>query len=164
MQGKNSPPIRSQWVKCFSIQAVKRKLESWILMGLWSITPVVEIASCNDDVFRHFLLALYFSLPTYHFRGRNNEYSAQRGWRPLANRYHSRNHSMYREKSKTRNKAPYAEVWVGKLRQNATRHTALWGVNIFTFDEKFSYGASYRVKTHKFLCTLLIHTDVPPWE
>jgi len=32
------------------------------------------------------LLDLYPFLPTFHFRGRKNEYSAQRGWRPLANR------------------------------------------------------------------------------
>ena len=57
-----------------------------------------------------FLLVLYLSLPTFHFRGRKNEYSAQRGCRPLANRYHSRNHKIYREKSKSRNEAPDVEV------------------------------------------------------
>jgi len=31
----------------------------------------------------------------------------------------------YKEKSKTRNEAPYAEVRIGKLRQNTTCHTAL---------------------------------------
>ena len=68
-----------------------------------------------------FLLFLYLSLPTFHFKGRKNEFSAQRGWRPLANRYHSRNHKIYREKSKSRNEAPDVEVWIRKLRQNTSR-------------------------------------------
>ena len=91
---------------------------------------VFKLAFCwrRAQEFRAFLLVLYLSLPTFHFRGKNNEYSAQRGWRPLANMYHSRNHRIYREKSKARNEAPYAEVWIGKLRQNATRRTALRGV------------------------------------
>jgi len=37
-------------------------------------------------------------LLTSAMRGRKNEYSAQRVWRPLANRYHSRNHRIYRKK------------------------------------------------------------------
>ena len=56
---------------------------------------------------------LYLSLPTFHFRGRKNEYSAQRLCRPLlATRYHIRNQGSrkYREKSKSRNDAPDAEV------------------------------------------------------
>jgi len=69
-----------------------------------------------------------------------------------------------REKSSTRNEAPYAEVGIGKLRQNRgqnTRHrTALRGVNILTYREKYSYGASYRVRTHEFLFTLMRNTDV----
>jgi len=36
----------------------------------------------------------------------------------------------------------------------------LWGVKILTYKEKYSYGASYRVKTDKFHCTLMRDTDV----
>jgi len=49
-----------------------------------------------------FLLVLFLTLPAFHFRGRKNEYSAQRGWRPLAYRYHSPNHRIYRKESKTK--------------------------------------------------------------
>ena len=108
-----------------------------------------------------FLLVLYLSLPTFYFRGRKNEYSAQRGWRPLANMYYSRNQRIHREKSKARNEAPYAEVWIGKLRQNATRRTALRSVNILTYEEKYSYGASCRAWTDKVLSMLMRDTDVP---
>jgi len=34
------------------------------------------------------------------------------------------------------------------------------GLNILTYKERYSYGASYRVKTDKFLCTLMRDTDV----
>jgi len=44
----------------------------------------------------------------------------------VANRYHSRNQRIYKEKFKTRNEVPYAEVWIGKLRQNTTRRKAPW--------------------------------------
>jgi len=74
-----------------------------------------------------FLLVIYLPIPTSHLRGRKNEYSAQRGWRPLANMYHSQNQRIYKEKSKTRNEAPYAEVWIGKLLQNRTCLTAFMG-------------------------------------
>ena len=50
---------------------------------------------CN--IFLCFLLVLYLSLPTFHFRSRKNEYSAQRGRRPLVNRYHCRNQRIYRK-------------------------------------------------------------------
>jgi len=73
-----------------------------------------------------FLLVNHLSLPTFH-RGRKNEFNAQRGWRPIANMYHSRNQRIYKEKSTTRNEALYAEVWMGKLRQNTPRRTALMG-------------------------------------
>jgi len=59
-----------------------------------------------------FLLALYLSIPTSHFRSGKNEYGAQRGWRPLANMYDSQNQKIYKEMSTTRNEAPYAEVWI----------------------------------------------------
>jgi len=36
----------------------------------------------------------------------------------------------------------------------------LWGVNILTYKEKCSYGASYRVTTDKVVCTLMRDTDV----
>jgi len=77
--------------------------------------------------------------------------------------YHSQNQRIHKEKTKTRNEAPYAELWIGKLRQNTKRRRLqhLWGVNILTYEQKGSYGASYRVKTHKFLCTLVRDTDVP---
>jgi len=74
-----------------------------------------------------FLLVLYLSLPTFQFRGRKNVCGAKSGWRLVANRYHSQNHRIYREKSKTRNGARYAEVWIGKLRLNTTRRAALIG-------------------------------------
>jgi len=57
-----------------------------------------------------------------------------------------------------RNEAPYAEVWIGKLRQNTT---AFRGVNILTHEEKYSYGASYRASTEKVLFMLMRDTDVP---
>ena len=37
----------------------------------------------------------------------------------------------------------------------------LRGVNTLTYEEEYSYGASYRVRTDKFLCTLMRDTDVP---
>jgi len=98
-----------------------------------------------------FLLVLYLSLPTFHFRGRKNEYSARRGWRPLANRYHSRNHKIYRENSKSRNEAPDVEVWIRKLRQNTTSRTVLRDVNTSTYEEKNSYKASCRIRTDNVL-------------
>jgi len=49
-----------------------------------------------------FLLVLYLSRPTSPFKSRKNGNSAQRGWRQLANRYHSRNHKTYKEKSETK--------------------------------------------------------------
>ena len=48
---------------------------------------------------------------------------------------------VYKEKSQIRNEAPYAQVWMGKLRQNTTRRTVLRGVNILAYEEKYSYGA-----------------------
>jgi len=64
------------------------------------------------------------SLPLPTYLPRKNGCSSQRGWRPLANRYHSWNYRIYKEESKTRNEAPYAEVSIGKIRQNTTRCTA----------------------------------------
>jgi len=106
------------------------------------------------------LLVLHLSLPAFHFKGKKNEYTPQRGWRPLANRYRSRSHRIYMEKSKARNGAPYAEVWMGKSRQNIIRRYNTYGVvNILTFKEKYPYGASYGVRTYKFLCMLMRDTD-----
>jgi len=74
-----------------------------------------------------YLLVLYLSLPTFHFRGRKKENNAQRGWRQLANKYQSRNHKIYRKKFKSRNEAPDVEVWIGKLRRNTASRAALIG-------------------------------------
>ena len=91
----------------------------------------------------YLLLDLYLSLLTSPFRGRNNEYSAQRGCRPLANRYHSQNHRIYKKTSETKSEAPYAEVWIGKLHQSIQHAVQLLGgVNILTNEEQYSYGAS----------------------
>jgi len=40
-----------------------------------------------------------------------------------------------------------------------TPYSTYGGVNILTHEEKYSYGASYRVRTHKFLCTLMRDID-----
>jgi len=72
-----------------------------------------------------------------------NEYSAQRGRRPLANRYHSLNHRIYREKSKTRNEVPYAEVRIGELHQNTTRCAARRGVDRFTYEDMYWRSKRY---------------------
>ena len=50
---------------------------------------------------------------------------------------------------------------MGQLRQNTTRRTVLRGVNILTHEEKYSYGATYRACTDKFICMLMRDTDVP---
>ena len=60
---------------------------------------------------------------------------------------HSRNHRVFREKSKTRNEAPHAEVWINRkatVGQNITRPTALTGrENLYVpYEERFSYRAS----------------------
>ena len=90
------------------------------------------------------VLVLYLSLPTSPCRGKKKEYSAQRGWRPSANRYHSQNHRIYKEKSETKNEAPYEEVWIEKLPHIKIQHAVqlLGGENILTYEEKYSYGAS----------------------
>ena len=61
-------------------------------------------------VYLIFLLVLYLSLSTSPFRGRKNEYNAQRGRRPLAYRYHSQNHRKTKEKSEAKNEAVNREV------------------------------------------------------
>jgi len=76
------------------------------------------------------LLVLYLSLPTFNFRGRKNEYSRQRGWRPLANTYYSRNRRIYWENPKERNEV-YAEVWMGNIRQHITSRTEFMVLGLF---------------------------------
>jgi len=98
------------------------------------------------------------SLPTFPIRGRKNEYCVIRGWRPLANRYHSRNHRIYRGTSKTKKKMRMQKC---EYYNNAALH--LWGVNILTCEEKYSNGVSYKVRTRKFRCILMRDTDVPHW-
>jgi len=96
----------------------------------------LRVAYCLWE--RHFSRPLFtrpLPLHTYHLRGRKNEYSAQPGWRPLANMYHSQNQRIYKEKSKIRNEASYAEVWIGKLSkvEHAVGLQHWWDVNILTY-------------------------------
>ena len=66
------------------------------------------------------LLVLYFSLSTFSFRGRKNEYSAQRGWRRLAVKSVSEKSTLYKS----------AQKWIWELRQIMNSDNALyysWG-------------------------------------
>ena len=116
----------------------------------------------KEDTF-FFLTRSLPLVPTSHFRGRKNEYSAEHGWRLLANTYHSRNPWICREKTKTRNGTPYAVGWRGNLRQITTRRTALIvkGVNILRYEEEYSYGAPYKVRTNNVLPRIMRYSDVP---
>jgi len=71
-------------------------------------------------------LALWISPPIVPFRGRKNEYSAQRGWRPLAHSYHSRN----RRTGKRQRQEMKLLMWrcEQELRQNAKKEKKIMGL------------------------------------
>jgi len=88
-------------------------------VSIISVPPVILRPTCS------FLLVLYLSLLIFLFRGRQDEYIAQRGWPPLANSYHSRNQRGLQ--GKVQDKKWSSLCRVNKLRQNVTRRTALTG-------------------------------------
>jgi len=113
----------SGWVPGVQVTPFKMHYIGYVASSLYVLMHVGSMATA-------FLLVLYLSTLLYFcFRDRKNEYSAQRGWRPLANMYQSRNQRIYRKISKKRNEAAYAEAWIGKLLyvkiQHAVQH--LWG-------------------------------------
>jgi len=62
------------------------------------------------------------------FLGAERTSSAKRGWRPSLTGYTAETVGYtHSEKTKTRNWALGAELWIGKLRQNTTRRTVLRG-------------------------------------
>ena len=103
-------------IRFISLRNILRLLLNWAPIGAQKfkfkkLYQKTKFEIVDEGIFDFFfvfcfLLVLYLSLPTFHFRGRKNEYSAQRGWRPLANKYHSRNQRIYKEISQIKNEAP----------------------------------------------------------
>jgi len=98
--------VRGRWGQ-FSATPYARQAKLIFIFGIFSPPNELKVGS--------------FCSLTFHFPF-SRSYFVQC---PLANRYHSQNHRIHREKSKNRNEASYAEEWIGKLRQNTTNRTAL---------------------------------------